>query len=362
MTTRREFFGSATAVGAMTFPGAARTAPADAGSREPGRDPAARRLRARTAIFAVDTDTRRNYDALRAELIKRLGPVVVVENDYRGGRYTLVHHGEQESVHPVCDIFELAKSVAHAPLGIYSIIAPYLDHPSPDLPGSGRLDPHDLDMVAFKGPATLDWLGPLQAFGATLATARQQVCDARMPHALEASSTRILDASVAFVDESVRRRSFDTTSFESFTGALTADIGTNITYAAQAQIEGVATLMRRWRDQVGEADWPGLYVVVLSIWTTSAPNQNSIIVKRFMDPVKADSHLIDLATAQPPADPVLVALDNLARIVADNIAAETVFPLNRQLADALKGPEDLVAREILAQLACPFRDTAARPR
>ncbi|MGC0418209.1 hypothetical protein [Embleya sp. AB8] len=359
MTTRREFLGNAGAMGAATFVGGGRIASAEAG--RPGPDPGAE-LRARNTIFAVDTDTRTNYDALRAELIRRLGPVIVVENDYRGGRYTLVHHGEREAEHPVSEVFELAKSIAHAPLGIYSILAPYLSRHIPDLPNAARLDRHDVNMVAFIGPGTTDWLGPLQAFAATLATARQQLGTAHLPPELEASSARILDASLGFIDESVGRRHFDMTSFERFAGALTEDIGVNIAAAAQAQIEGVEDLMRRWRDRIGEPDWPGLYVVVLSIWTTSALNQNSIIVKRLLDPAQADSHLIDLPTAQPPADPVFVALDNLARIVQDNVAAELVFPLDRRPADALKGPEDLLAQEILHQLACPHRGRLAARR
>ncbi len=359
MTTRREFLGTATAVGAMTFLGGIQAASADTGNPGPGPDPATLELRAREAIFAVDSDTQRNYDALRAELIRHLSPVIVIQNDYRGGLYTLIHNGEQESLHPVSEIFELAKSIAHAPLGIYSIIAPYLSHRIPDLPGSARLDQHDVDMVAFKGPGTTDWISPLQTFGTTLATARRQLADARIPPELATSSARILDASLDFVNESVQRASFDMESFENFAGALDDAIGTTMKYAAQAQISGVGELMKRWRDKVGKEDWPGLYIVVLSIWTTSTLNQNSLVVKEFMDPATADSHLIDLPTAQLPADPVFVALDNLARIVQDNVAAELVFPTDQKLATALKGTDDLMAQEILHQLACPYRGKRA---
>lgn len=357
MSTRRNFLGSATAFGALALLGGTQAASADEGNPEP--DSAALELRARNAIFAVDTDTQKNYDALRAELIKQLGPVIVVQNDDRGGLYTLIHNGEQESLHPVSEIFELAKSIAHAPLGIYSIIAPYLNRQIPNLPSSAYLDQHDVDMVAFKGPRTNGWIGPLQAFGTTLTIAPQQLHNAHMPQELKDSSTQILDAALRFINESVQRGSFDMKSFESFTGGVNDAIGTNVRYATRAQIDGVEGLMKRWRDKVGKEDWPGLYIVVLSIWTTSAPNQNSIIVKQFMDPAKADSHLIDLPTAQLPSDPVFVALDNVARIVQDNVAAEMVFPVDQKLADALKGTEDLLAQEILHQLACPYQSKTA---
>lgn len=349
VTTRREFLGAAGAAGAITVLGGPQAASADS---------AAVQLRARDAIVAIDTETQKNYDALRAELIGQLSPVIVVQNDYRGGRYTLVHDGTRESTHPVSEVFELAKSVAHAPLGIYSIIAPYLGRRVPQLSGSGRIDPHDLDMVAFRGPRAKDWIGPLKAFGSTLAGARRQLGRANVPAELESSCALILNAALAFVETSVRRGSFDMSSFENFTAGLDHAIGVTLSCAARAQIDGVSALMERWRDRVGPADWPGLYIVVLSIWTTSAPNQNSLIVKRFMDPSQADSHLIDLMTAQTPADPVLVALDNLARIVQDDVAAAMVFPTDRKLADALKGPEDLLAPAIIDQLACPYRGRA----
>ncbi|OKI45395.1 hypothetical protein [Streptomyces sp. TSRI0281] len=361
MSTRRKFLGSATAAGAMAFLGAPQAAVAEGGSTSPGPDPVAWKLPARDTILAAETGTQKHYGALRAELINHLSPVIVIQNDDQGGLYTLVHNGEQESLHPVSEIFELAKSIAHIPLGIYSIIAPYLGRRLPDLPSSARLDQHDVDMVAFKGPEAKDWIGPLRDFGTTLTTARQQLGNADLAQRLEASSAQILDGALDFIHRSVRHGQFDMESFENFTGPLSDAIRTNMWHASKAQIEGVENLMGRWRERIGEEDWPGLYVVVLSIWTTSALNQNSIIVRQLMDPAKADSHLIDLPTAQLPADPVFVAFDNLARIVQDNVAAEMVFPVDQDLADALKGPEDLLAQEILHQLACPYRSaTAAR--
>ncbi|MYR01777.1 hypothetical protein GTX23_25160, partial [Streptomyces sp. SID6139] len=50
------------------------------------------------------------------------------------------------------------------------------------------------------------------------------------------------------------------------------------------------------------------------------------------------------------ADPIGVALENLARIVQDNVAAEMVFNAALDVADALKGREDLLSKEILQQI------------
>lgn len=49
---------------------------------------------------------------------------------------------------------------------------------------------------------------------------------------------------------------------------------------------------------------------------------------------------------------MVTALDNLARIVQDNIAEQMVFLFSsgQDVADALKGKEDQLSKEILAQL------------
>jgi hypothetical protein len=375
VATRRIFLGTATAAGATLLLGGnvrtvarADTSPSDA----------ARELQARDAIRAVNADMRRNYAALKADLTNHLSPVIVVQNDYRGGLYSLVSNGQVlESLHPVDEIFELAKSIAHIPLGIFTILAQYLPKQVP-ASQSARIDPHDLDMVAFKGPGD-GWIQPLQDFSTTIDMARRQLEEAKLPDDLQKSCANILDRAREFIADATRSRSFDMKSFEDFSGSVYPNIRANMYWASKVQIEGVTDIMTRWRKQLGDDAWKGLYVVVFTIWTTSVLNQNSIIIKKFMDPAQVDRHLIDISTAEIPSKPIPVALDNLARIVQDNIAAEMVFCTDTKLADALKGPEELLSEEILQllggaagakaagytggananQVVCPFHNKSA---
>ncbi|MGA5066310.1 hypothetical protein ACPB9E_21535 [Streptomyces exfoliatus] len=360
MTTRRSFLGRTTAAGVMAGLAASPAGAADGtGSGALAGDPAVRRGRARDAIVAVNSGMRAHYAALKSDLIARLGPVLVVQNDARGGRFTLVHDGTQESLHPVGEVFELAKSVSHVPLGVFSIIAPHLSDRVPNLPGADRIDPHDLRMVAFKGAATTDWIVPLREYADTLTAARQQLDQAGIPPEMVVSCARVLDGALAFIEVSTAAGSFDIRSFEDFSHGVYAGIRTNMRYAAEAQIAGVQGVLRKWRARIGEEAWRDLYTVVLSQWATSELNQNSIIIRPCMNPAKVATHLIDLPAAEPLSDPVFVALDNLARIVQDNIAAELVFPSDRAAADALKGPQDLLADEILDQLGAATPGAAA---
>ncbi|ANW22313.1 hypothetical protein [Streptomyces clavuligerus] len=380
MATRRGFIGAASAVGAASFL-AAQASPASAAPS--GIQPVTER-EARDSMLSVNREMRLNYAALKADLIKHLSPVVVVQNDAKGGRFTLVHKGTLTTENPVSETFELAKSISHVPLGIFSVIAPYLSSQVPNLPNASRIDPHDLRMVAFKGNSTTGWITPLQGYAASLLTARDHIKSANIPADMAAGCTALLNAALKFIDDSTLAKSFDMKSFEDFSGSVYPNIRTNMKHASAAQIAGVQDVMKRWRAKIGETEWKDLYCVVLSQWTTSVLNQNSIIIKPCMNPAKVATHLIDLPAVEPPKDPIFVALDNLARIVQDNIAAEMVFPVDAKVADALKGQQDLLSDEILIQMgettpggartastagaalasgaadACPFHEKAMR--
>ncbi|CAL9661080.1 hypothetical protein [Streptomyces sp. enrichment culture] len=357
MATRRGFLGTVSAAGAATF--LTQTQAATSASAAPA---ATDEKAARDAIRNVNAGMRANYASLKAELIKHLSPVVVVQNNAVGGRFTLINNGVQvETVDPVPEYFELAKSIAHVPLGIYSVIAAYLSDQVPNIPNADRIDPHDLDMVAFKTPGDKGWITPLNSFRTTLNSAYTKLPTANLPLDLENSCTTILSEAMKFIDTIVKAQSFDMVAYNRFAATVYPSIRVNMTFAATAQITGIETLMKRWRTLLGEAAWSDLYVTVLSIWTTSDLNQASIIIRRTMNQAKVDTHLIDLPTVETPSDPIAVALDNLARIVQDNVAAEMVFNTDLKVADALKGKEDLLSDEILKQVGgtAPAAKTAA---
>lgn len=289
------------------------------------------RVRARNAVLAVDTAMQQRYATAKAALIRHVSPVIVVNNEGRGGEYTLIHAGRRESLHPVSQVFELVKSISHIPLAIYCVISPYLEH-----------------------PRTTEWVRPLEELAVVLRRAQASMDDAEFPPDAATASNRILQAGLRFIEESVRAGSFSIDSYTDFSGSVDADIKTNMRYAAEAQVAGVTKLMRRWKEEIGREQWKDLYVVVLSIWTTSVRNQNSIILKELMDEDYVDSHLIDIPMAEFPENPVAVALDNLARIVLDNVAAEMVFSRDQVLADSLKGEDDLLSNAIEKILHCPY--------
>ncbi len=322
---------------------------------------------ARQTILQIDLAMRSRYKALKDNVQPHLGPYIIVANGPEGGTYWLVQNGKvTEAVTPIDEIFQLAKSVAHIPLGTFSVLAPYLSDivPAHHLK-NGDMDPRDLAAVAFVGPVSTDWVQPIIEWCKLIVTTRSALANAELPDDLRKSSEEICDAAIRFIENAVETCKFTMEEFESFTGKIFDQISNNMYWAAKVQIKAVAELMTRWKNTLGP-QWRDVYVLVYSMWTTSVLNQNTIIIKNFMEPDRVDTHLIDIICDQlPVGDPIGVGAENLARIVQDNIAAEMIFPTSQTNADALKGKEDLLSQEILKILgekntpeismaACPF--------
>lgn len=309
-------------------------------------------VEARERILKTDLEMRAVYKALKDRVQVHLGPFIVVANGPEGGTYWLVEDNTVvEEVTPIDPIFQLAKSVAHIPLGTFSILAPFL---SPELPEhhviAGDIDANDLKVVASEGPTSGAWIEPILAWQRTVHATRDALRYAGLPEDLRRASTRICYAASEFIDVATQSGRFSMKQFEDFTGAIFGDISTNMYWAAKVQIEAVAELMTRWKARLG-SQWRDVYVLVYSMWTTSVLNQNTIIIRHFLDPDRVNSHLLDIIADQlPVTDPVSVASENLARIVQDNLAGEMVFPTSQTTADALEGKEDLLAQEILRLL------------
>lgn len=293
------------------------------------------RTRAVLDVFAVDDMMRANYDALRANVIEQLSPVIVVQPDLSGGNYTLIVDGTQTTAHPASPVFQLTKSVCHAPLGVFSILAPYL-----------------------KGPGTSEWAVPLEAFRDVLRTGRDSLPDCGLPEEGVLASRTILDGAIEFADAALATGTFSIEGFEKFTRSVHVGIETNMRLAAEDLVRGVERQLSQWRDQLGPDRWRDLYAVILAIWTTEVRNQHWVILNKMMDQANVADHLITLSVAENSEVTIPDALDNLARIVQDKIAAVMVFsaPEDVRLQVALADPTDLLADAVAAALGrCPHQ-------
>ncbi|MFL6844793.1 MAG: hypothetical protein ACJ8ER_07925 [Allosphingosinicella sp.] len=294
--------------------------------------------RARERIFDIDTAMRGNYDSLRAKVAAGLSPVLIVEPDLGGGTYTLICQGRRTSTRPVAPLFQLVKSVCHLPLGVYAILAPYLN-----------------------GPRTSDWRADLESFQATAATALAALDEAELPRKAEQASRRILLAGIEFMQSCLEQSDFSLAGFKLFAVSVLEPILANMSFAAQALVDGVEKQLAAWREEMGERAWKELYAVILVIWTTEAQNQHHEILRRLMHQKTVDERLLAIGVGEQEADMVAVALDNLARIVQDNVAAGLILPTDSELAKTLAGTKDLLADAVdKIMKSCPRSDPHRR--
>jgi hypothetical protein len=282
-----------------------------------GSDPVER---ARERIFDVDTAMRANYDILKAKVAANLSPVIVIEPDLGGGTYTLICRGTRTTTRPVGPLFQLVKSICHLPLGIYAILAPYL-----------------------KGARTGDWRADLQSFQAVAESALARLDEAKLPRKAEDASRSILSAGIEFMQTCLEQSDFSMASFKHFAAKVQEPILANMNFAAQALVDGVEKQLAAWRKEIGEQGWKDLYAVILVIWTTEAQNQHHEILCRLMDQKTVEERLLAIGVGEQEPDMVAVALDNLARIVQDNVAAGLILPTDEELAKTLAGTKDLLA-------------------
>jgi hypothetical protein len=281
------------------------------------------KTRAMQSLFAIDDAMRTNYDALKALVANSVRPVIVVQNDLQGGTYTLLESEQRTTIQPVPPIFQMVKSVSHTPLGIYSIIAPYL--------GADRTDV---------------WKQPAENFCMLLSNAERLLACAGLTGPARKACEEIITSSIKFITSVVAKQRVTVEDFKRYSAPLEPAIAENLTLAGEVQVKSIRSLLNRWKEKLG-VDWKDLYAVVLVIWTTEVNNQHYLILKTEMDPLRVEDHLIILGTASMPDDTVDVALENLGQIVQDNIAAALVFSnpdeLDTELGTSLKGPEDLLS-------------------
>lgn len=280
-------------------------------------DPA---TRARERLFDVDTAMRGNYDSLRAKVAAGLSPVIVIQPDLGGGSYTLICDGRQTTTYPVAHLFQMVKSISHIPLGIYAILAPYL-----------------------KGARTSDWAAGLEAFRGVVEAALTSLDQADLPPRARTACRDIMTKANAFMERCLERGDFTLSDFKQFSVGVHEPIVVNMGFAAQALVSGIESRLAQWREEIGEKAWRELYVVILAIWTTESQNQHYEILKRVMHQETVAERLIVIAVGEQEPDMLSVALDNLARIVQDNVAAGLILPTDSELARTLAGTKDLLA-------------------
>lgn len=335
-------------------------------------------------IFMVDQQMLVHMDNLQEAVqqgFPKLQPIIVAEFTLGGGRFTLLRQDNgietRQVVEPVPDLFALAKSVAHAPLGIFGCFGAYATAPKNQ---SWRAPMNDYLVVLKNALTTINDIG--EGYGMTAALRKILVDDLnRVTGEFDSSSPKVTEKTVDGHIVNVLKKLLQSAISFIETEALTLDQETSPTdvfqawcnqssdtpsnpddtayklivqcqvMAASAQSYGIIGLMRKWRKTFAPEVWRKLYVIVEAEWVTRKMNSIAQCILPEMAEGKAalDEHLL-IVTNLSGVDP---ALHFLARILEDRSAASMILTDHVGPRSHLSGQTDLLGPVMEKVIACP---------
>lgn len=181
---------------------------------------------------------RTEYAAARKATLAAAGPVIVVQFD----QLVLFHKGTKTIENFTPAIYHEVKSVAHVPLTLYVTLA---RHAGKQL-----------------APETLAVLGDLR--GRIVAAEKSLAGRAGWTAPILANNEKIVAASLALIDATVKARTIGAAALQRYTRRMRPLVLINADVAARAQLDGLNSLVEKWRQRLGDAAWRKTYVVVLA--------------------------------------------------------------------------------------------------
>ena len=209
---------------------------------------------AEQAVLTLNTSMMALYDDALAKYKNNLrdrSPIILALFSGAGGQFILYRPGHEPLVADAVPLaYQLAKSVGHSSMAIYQVLAPYMSE-----------------------PANLSWRGPLNAYRTQNQTALESLVDLDLPAADRDILQNILQHNIAFMDECLKRGTFEYQNLEAFARDVAQYSVKTIDIAAQAQVCHWMSVVESWKQLLGD-QWQRTYAVSNSLYVT---RQNNIL-------------------------------------------------------------------------------------
>ena len=191
------------------------------------------------------------YADAKSRVLKSSGPTLIVNGD----NFALLRRGQRVEANVGTPVYDPVKTIAHIPLAIYVTLTP----------GDGAVDDDRLRTLAglreLIPPAEAS-LDALKLSAATLA--RQK---------------RIVAASLAFLDDVTRRRSFVRSLLLAFTRRMAPLVMENVTEATRAQLDATHARVSAWRRELSPQEWSQLHVLIIG---PHMPREDLVVTQYFL--------------------------------------------------------------------------------
>lgn len=203
-------------------------------------------------LVELNKVVRENYRASRAVVLARTLPVIVIAFDDA----TLMREGRD----PVTETFMPAlyhryKQVAHIPFGIHVTLTPY----------AGR-------------PTETTWRQPLQRLLDHVVAAEGAIGTVGIPESRMARQRRMVADSLEYMRAVLAAGTVDPAGLRAYSRAMAPLVLAAADDAAALQIDGMHTVVSRWRAELSAEEWARLHVLVLG---PKAPREANVATQYF---------------------------------------------------------------------------------
>jgi hypothetical protein len=202
-------------------------------------------------LVALNDNFRAAYAAGRKESLRHTDPVILVEGD----TVVLRRKGERVAQPYTPPIYHDLKAVAHVPLAVFVLLAPYGD-----------------------GPLSDERIAAVRRYRELIPAARAEVAKRGFTGAVLERQYRMIDDSSAFLDGVLERKEAKTADVAAFTRRMGPVVMENANEAARAQIDGLHTRVMAWRKEMTPDEWRRLRVVVMG---SHMPREGNLAMQYF---------------------------------------------------------------------------------
>lgn len=281
---------------------------------------------AHTNIVACDNEMQQNYNENHVAIGQQIYPFLYSEFTPDGGRYTLLmNESDWISAKPVAPLYEIAKSVSHTPLGIWSIISRYSAYPQ-----NGN------------------WIAPMKHYNQTLQTAINTLGQLELEKEVNDKLLSVLTAMYTYSSDIIKNSTFTIKGYSKAAMDINPELAFLQSLAADLQVTAFTETLEKWKALVGEEEWKKLYVVISAQWTLSTENVHQLIIANTMATKELAAKNI-FVTSRPLAN-----IDD-ARSLCGRVVGDRIMSYQTLSSETERGQENIyslsTSRDLISKAA-----------
>lgn len=187
-------------------------------------------------ISKLDASFQASYADAKAEIRRKLGPVIIVAGDVM-----LIKNGKRENIDFIPDEYTITKTIDHIPLDIFVLLTNVSDKPLSE--------------------QTISKLKELSSF---IGKVRPEVDKSKLPESSKPRQHKIMDMSESFIASTLKAGRASAQELQTFTRSIAGLTLDNADEAESAALEKFDTIITGWHASMTADEWNRTNAIVVS--------------------------------------------------------------------------------------------------